>query len=394
MMMNNYTLFSLFAIFLFPPSGFTQDSLLMRLASENVNLFVPQNGGFTGEGWNYIANKVDLSTHVLIGEDHFSNEIPAFIKAIAKHTKFDNFYIELDPFSTEIIAKTFRNFSEEERKKFNKTYGGLFSFYALKPEYELLEMMMDSGSNLLGSDQIVMYADRLIFQDILDETKSPEAREIFENMIAQSIVHLEKFYEDPKNPMYFMTPDFTMQLDLLEKLDLSAKEYLIIRNMRRSVTIYKEQNHRDRVQLMLHQLMNDFQKWNTSKTLFKYGANHMARGESFLHVYDIGNMVANIATSNYQESFHLMIAGESGKVGSPFKDFPDSPIDIENGFYLSYLKPFFKITSGDQWHMFNMIPLRETVEQNKLQIDNLNLLRVVKGFDVLVIIPELSPAKF
>ncbi len=394
MIRNGYTLIAVSAVILLHYSGFTQDSLLLRMASENVKFFKPKNQSFAGEGWEYINDKVKRSTHILIGEDHFSNEIPAFVKALARRTKFDIFYIELDPFSTAIIAKSFLNHTKEEREQFNTTYSGLFSFYALKPEYELLEQMMASGAVLLGSDQIVMYADRLIFQDIIDQTNSHEARKIYKNVIDQSVIYLDKFYKNPQNPMYFMTPDFWGQLDLLDQLDLSAKEKLILQNMRKSVTIYREQNHRDRVQLILHQLMNDYPKWNTSKTLFKYGASHMARGESFLDVYDIGNLVAGIATSNYQESFHVMIVGESGKVGSPFKGFPDTPIDIEKGFYLSYLKPFFKITSGDHWHMFNLIPLREAIERQKLMIDNINLKRVIKGFDVLVIIPEVTPAKF
>ena len=120
----------------------------------------------------------------------------------------------------------------------------------------------------------------------------------------------------------------------------------------------------------------------------------MARGESFLTVFDIGNMVANITKSNFEESFHIMIVGESGFLGSIFEMFPPTEIDIENGFYLSYLKPLFNITEGNQWHLFNMEPIRKAVEKNHLKIDNVNLLRVVKGYDALIIIPKVTPAKF
>ena len=47
--------------------------------------------------------------------------------------------------------------------------------------------------------------------------------------------------------------------------------------------------------------MNDYENWNGKRNLFKYGANHMARGESFLTVTDIGNLVANIAEANYEK---------------------------------------------------------------------------------------------
>jgi hypothetical protein len=383
-----------FVILLGLQSVFAQDSLLVRLASDHTKLFSFEKQEFIGEGWDYIMDRVNKSANVLIGEDHFSNEIPAFFKAISNNTKFDNFYIELDPYSTQIIAKSFSDFSVNEREKFNSNYSSLFSFYALKPEYELLEHLTESGANLLGADQIVMYADRFIFQDIVNRTVNSEAKEIYKNVIQQSLLHLEKFYENPQNPMYFMTEGFSNQLGKLEDLDLSEDEDLIIADMRRSVTIYKEQSHKKRVKLILHQLMKDYPKWNNSKNLFKYGANHMARGESLLTVFDIGNLVASITRSNYEESFHIMIVGKSGMLGSPLKGFPATPVDAEEGFYLKHLKPFFKMSESSQWQMFDMIPLRKAVEKNVLKIENVNLLRVIKGFDVLVIIPEITPARF
>ena len=373
---------------------YAQDSLLQQIAAENSKLFQYQNGEFSGVGWDFIKEKINSSKNVLIGEDHFSNEIPAFIQSIVKTTDFDNFYIEIDPYSTKIIENTFKKMSEEARAAFNKEYSELFSFYALKPEYELLEYIMGKGTNLLGADQVVMYADRLIFQEIIKTTSSEEAKTIYAEIIDKSASHLKQFLENPAKPMYFMTPEFSADLLELQQLELSAREDQIIEDMQRSVIIYQEQNHRKRVQLILNQLMKDYPKWKDAKNLFKYGANHMARGESFLTIHDIGNVVANISSSNYESSFHLMIIGESGMLGAPFKTFPPSPVDIENGFYLSYLKPLFKITAGKSWHMFDLLPLRRAVENNSLTITNTNLLRVIKGFDVLVIIPEVSPAKF
>lgn len=371
-----------------------QDSLFVRLASENVKLFSPEGTNFHGDGWEHIKNKVQTSTNVLVGEDHFSNEIPDFFKALANITKFDNFIIEVDPYSTEIIKQSFDDLSEKQREQFNEKYSSLFSFYALKPEYELLKQMMDSGANLLGSDQIVMYADRLIFQEIAKVTKNSTAKEIYNHICEASRIRLDSFMANPQNPMYFMTPEFIEQLDKLEGLDLSDKEDQIMADMRRSVTIYKERSHKKRVKLIMHHLMEVYPKWNKSKNLFKYGANHLTRGESFLTVFDIGNLVANITESNYEESFHIMIIGESGMLGAPFESFPPTPVNIETGFYLTYLKPFFKITEGEQWHLFDLLPLRKAVNKKQLKIENLNLLRVIKGYDALVIIPEVTAAGF
>ena len=384
-----------FFTFIICLTGFSQDSIFTHLATENLKLFSPQSNSFTGEGWEYIKNKVEASQNILVGEDHFSNEIPFFIKAVSDLTKFDNFYIEVDPYTTKLLGNSFK-LPIEERKAFQKKYKNVLSFYSLQPEYDMLEHIMNSGVNLLGSDQIVMYDDQLIFEDVIKRTKNKQAIPIYKNIIEQSKKLLDDFYNNSHNPMsmYFMTPEFLEQLNKLEQLDLSEEEDQIINDMRLSVSIYKEQNHSKRVKLLLNQLMKDYPKWKNSKNLFKYGANHLARGESFLTVFDIGNMVANITKSNFEESFHIMIVGESGFLGSIFEMFPPTEIDIENGFYLSYLKPLFNITEGNQWHLFNMEPIRKAVEKNHLKIDNVNLLRVVKGYDALIIIPKVTPAKF
>ena len=139
--------------------------------------------------------------------------------------------------------------------------------------------------------------------------------------------------------------------------------------------------------------MKDYSKWKNSKNLFKYGANHLARGESFLTVHDIGNVVANVTKSNYEESFHIMIIGKTGMQGAPFETFPPTPVNSVNG-RLSSLKPFYDLVQGKEWHSFNMIPVREALEKGELHIDNKTLLRAIKGYDVLVIIPEVTAAEF
>ncbi|MFD1316733.1 hypothetical protein [Namhaeicola litoreus] len=372
-----------------------QDSLLLDVIYKNHKIFKLENKQFSGEGWDFIKEKVITRRNILIGEDHFSNEIPLFVKSLSDVTSFDNFYIEVDPYSTRIIEKSLTEYTEEQRQAFNNKYGELFSFYSFQPEYDLLHHLSNLGTKILGSDQVVMFADQLIFQDMITTTTNAKAKIIYTKIMEQSKLYLEKFHKVTKNPMtmYFMTPNFGEDLAQLEQLDLSETENQIIADMKKSITIYKEQNHSLRIKLILNQLMKDYPIWKDSKNLFKYGANHMTRGESFLTVYDVGNMVANITKSNYQESFHMMIVGESGMTGSIFKSFPPNPVDTESGFYLSYLKPFFNITEGEEWYMFDLEPIRKMIERDKLKIDNINLIRAIKGYDILVIIPELTPAK-
>ncbi len=238
-----------------------------------------------------------------------------------------------------------------------------------------------------------MYSDRLIFQDVIKWSKNPEAKKIYNKIIEESERYLENFFKDPQKSMYFMTPDFKSQITTLEKLKLSDKEQIILDHINKSLEIYVNQSHEKRVQLLLHQLMKDYPKWSNSKNLFKYGANHLARGESFLTIHDIGNVVAIITRSNYQESFHIMIIGKSGMRGAPFEIFPPSPVNNEKR-QLNSLKPFFDLVESENWYLFDMIPLRMALEKRKLQVDDITLQRTIKGYDILIIIPEVTAAGF
>jgi hypothetical protein len=373
------------------------DSAFAELARQHQFAMSEQGGVFSGPGWDLIRERATAAQQVLLGEDHFTSEMPRLIGAIAGIGSYEHFYIEVDPFSTRIIERSIRELDPAQRRVFRRDYGDLYSFYALEPEYALLEQLVKGGAGLLGSDQVVMYADRLIFQDWITRTDNEQAREIYRHVTQQSQAHFERFLGNPAEPdfasIYFMTPEFSSDLKRLLALELSDEERAMVEAMRRSVDIYQTQSHRTRVQLLKHQLMADYPRWIGGRTLFKFGANHLARGESLLTVQDIGALVAELAEAAYQESLHMMIIGESGQQGSPFRGFPPSPIEPD-GFYLKHLQPFFALTSGDGWAVFDLVPLRRAQQRGELAIDNVNLLRSIKGYDLLVLIPEVTPAGF
>jgi hypothetical protein len=373
------------------------DSAFAELARRHQYSLSEQDGVFSGPGWDLLNERVAGAQQVLLGEDHFTNEMPRLIGAIAGIGTYDHFYIEVDPYSTRIIERSIRELEPTQRLAFRRAYGDLYSFYALEPEYALLERLVKGGAGLLGADQVVMYADRLVVQDRAARTENEQARQIYRHIMQQSQARFERFLEHPEQPdfssIYFLTPEFAGDLERLAALELSDEERALVEAMQRSADIYQTQSHRKRVQLLKHQLMADYPQWIGGRTLFKYGANHLARGESFLTVQDIGALVAHLAEAAYQESVHVMIIGESGKQGSPFRGFPPTPIDPDD-FYLKPLQPFFALTSGADWAVFDLVPLRLAQQRGELAIDNENLLRSIKGYDLLVLIPEVTPAGF
>lgn len=72
------------------------------------------------------------------------------------------------------------------------------------------------------------------------------------------------------------------------------------------------------------------------KNLFKYGANHMPKGESLMEIFDLGNLVANIEEANYRKSLHIMITGK----------------EEETLADLDQYKAFLTVVKDDNWYAF------------------------------------------
>jgi len=391
----NMKILRLLFLILCPLQVFSQDSLVSNLANQSMMEIEWIGDKFSGEGWDYVISKSLECSNVLVGEDHFSNEIPAFVSALLEHLAFDNLVIEVDPYTTEIIEQSIKDTTGKYEEIYGDRSKELFSFYSLIPEYQLLTNAVHKGVNLIGAEQIVMYGDQLIFQDLLQKTNCKAAKHIYEDIITLSREHLDQFYKDPQNPMFFMTDELVTKLDTLESLDISASEVRIIQDIRKSINIYKQRgSHATRIKLIKHYLYERFDLWKDSRNLFKYGATHLPRGESFMTVYDVGNIVSNVAESNFEESIHIMIMAEGGEFGAPLKTFPNSKVDPSKG-NRSVFQPFFDITENeDKWYLFDLIPLRQALYKGTLNIDHTNLKRTIKGYDVLIIIPKVTPAKF
>lgn len=194
--------------------------------------------------------------------------------------------------------------------------------------------------------------------------------------------------------MYLMTPEFSEKIKVLQQLKLSSQEQEILNAILKSVDIYKSgrKGHKKRVQLLKHNVMKDYNVWKDKKNLFKYGAVHMPKGESLLTVYDIGNLVNNISEANNKKALHIVIVGQSGTLGQPFRIFPEKPMNVNEWPY-KHMKPFFT-TKSKNWRVFDLRTIKKQLKKQKIKVDNTTLSRIINGYDLLVVIPKVTAAKF
>jgi hypothetical protein len=392
-MLNKTIPITFITLLIYITSAFSQDSLITTLAKKNVSDLSATPNGFSGIGWDKIIARASKSDNVLVGEDHFTNEIPFFVTKLSNQIKFDNFFCEIDPFTAKIFQTKLKTLPTESLNKYVSAYGNTFSFYAFEPEFDLLKRLVKNDVKIYGTDQILLVADRLICSELLKTTNNLRAKELYQLISNQSKKHFDDFLKDQKNPFYMYTSEYEKNIEELSKLKLSDKELKIIDALKLTAKIYKSGNNHLRIQLMKNQLMEVYGDWRNKKNLFKFGANHMSKGQSPLEIYDIGNLVNNISDSQYKESLHLMIIGKSGVQASPFKGFAAEKID-ENTGMLKSLKPFFQLVDGKTWKCFDLSPIKKAVDSGKIKITDTTLLSILNGFDLLVVIPEVTASTF
>jgi len=126
--------------------NYAQNKLLDSLIQNNYYTFGRSDASvFKGKGWEILIDEIDKSNSVLLGETHFTNEIPSFVSAIVSTVKFDNYFQEIDPFSTKAIESKIKSLPSEKLDEFVRGYSSNFSFLEIKQEFDLYKKIVQNA---------------------------------------------------------------------------------------------------------------------------------------------------------------------------------------------------------------------------------------------------------
>ena len=356
--------------------NYAQNILLDSLVQKNGFPFQnDKNISFQGKGWDVLLDEIKQSNSVLLGETHFTNEIPYFTNAITNDVHFDNYFLEVDPYSVDIIETKIKSLSPEQLNSFIKEYSTNFSFLEYEPEFDLFKNLVKRNTKTFGVEQISVFADQMIISRLKETSKNKKAIDIYEQMLHNSKLIATK---EGLEKYYLLSEDCLQKIDLLLQLKLSDKERKEIEDLKLSREIYVKRSHPLRIQLLKNILLTQMPDWKSKKNLFKFGAVHVPKGETILtktDIYDIGNLISNIEEANYRKSLHIMLIGKGDE-------------DDDMSF-----KSFQNVMKEEQWYCFDLRPLKKSILQNKLKIDDIYLSRIIKGYDYLIYIPKVTKSK-
>ncbi|SHL64961.1 hypothetical protein [Myroides odoratimimus] len=353
---------------------FSQEQLMDSIILKNYSTFniEAEKESFKGQGWHALVTEMSKANSVLIGETHFTNEVPYFVNAVIDAVKFDIYFQEIDPYSNGIIENKIKTLSQKKLEQFIKEYSSTFSFLERKKDFYLYKKIIEKGIRTYGLEQVYLDADRLIISYLKEQTKNKETAKVLSHMLDTS--NKLALEEDT----YLFSEDFIEKSNLLLNTKLSSKEQEHLEAIKLSREIYLGGKHHLRIQVMKHQLLEALPHWSSKKNLFKFGAVHTPKGESLMEIYDIGNLVFNIEDANFRTSLHIILIGKTA---------------AETMDDLKLYSSFLGVVTTNDWYCFDLKPLQKAISQGKLKIGDQTLLRIVKGNDFLIYIPELTESE-
>ena len=382
-------LVALFALIIFTSFSFAQSKLdLDSLIVANATTF---KGGaqYSGKGWDLLLEKARRTNYVLIGEDHFIAEVPLFTQALAQNLKIENYICEMDQWMMDIFRNKITTLKEDQLNQWITTNYNGFSFFQKKNEFALMQDLLKQKVNLIGTEQVGLMSTTIVLQYLI-ETGSPKNKKSYTIMQDSSNSANNRFFADYSKAFFMNTPFFSESIGKLDKASMKADEAELIAAMVRSSEIYKTGSHRSRIKLMQSNLMKASSALKGKKNLFKFGANHMIKGESYIPVYDIGTTAHIMAQSENQDSYHILILPKGG-VQAGFLT-GSNPIQLTEEPYAS-LKPFFQKSSDTDWTFIDFEKVRAAIHKKEFALNNPVLEKTISGYDALVVIPSASAAE-
>ena len=254
----------------------------------------------------------------------------------------------------------------------------------------------------MGIDQVFCTTSAPFYARLAELVKAKPTKAYLQRQ-AKAFEAQNQRYEKLGQDDYVMTTQPQSAVDsllLLTKPESPAAQKMA-QDYAASYAIYKTQAHQARVNLMKQNLLQALRPYQTPtglaapKMLFKFGANHLARGLSQSvkgEFYDVGNLVQNLADAAGQRSLHLYIIGRQGQqVESDNPNFPDRRVGkytLEN----AGLQAFVDQATGPEWVVIDLRPARRAITTGKLLVNQF-MQRSILGYDYLIVIPETTASR-
>jgi hypothetical protein len=389
-----------------------QQSDLQQRLLQGRSILKLENGRLAGSAVPLLQSAVAESQFVLIGEDHGIAQIAELTGAMCDLLKPQGFHtmaVETGSIAAAQLAQWLHDPTHHSRiAEFKKQYPEAIAFYAVEEEDKALShcaRVQGGNFNLWGLDQELFGSSGLILARILETHPSRESEIQLRHLMHEEKEAATKALQtgDVSNVFMFTAPDTELQqlrgllhkqgnktgLQLLDTLMLSREIY------GKHLKGRHYESNRQRSVLLKENFRKHYEdstraEGRPPKVLLKFGGAHLYKGFNLFHNNDLGNYLAELADGQGLRSLHILVLGMHGTELS-FKRFGDHqpvPVDLEGSDEFHFLKPLLHNTAADGWTVFDLRNLRRGFD--RLGVTDTQLEHLVFGYDLLILIPEVT----
>ena len=392
-------------------AGLSKDGLRSRLMAVSAPLAV-QGDHFSGPGWDLVAQGVAKARFVAIGEDHVTQEVPAFVGAICDAIgpgKLAAMAVEAGPRAAQFVGLNLHASDHEQKMAaLVARFPDAVAFLDIAQENRLASHCASvsgtPGFEIWGLDQEFLGSGGWLLDMILHETLSPAARSAILALRAeeQGDAAKAKASGDPTKLFVFAVSDQTL-VEAAAQLRSggNAESRLLLQSIATTHRIYTEnaaepaRSNQDRALLLKHNFLDDIAGLDAShsggRILLKFGDWHLYRGFNPLGERDLGNFLAEYGDLHATPSFHIAVLGSHGLhaayagYGRPMSITPFTMADDPD---YHWLKPAADVAGPAGWTVFDLRRLRG----RSLADLPADWQRMAEGYDLLVLAPVITPA--
>ncbi|SFH98071.1 hypothetical protein [Halpernia frigidisoli] len=361
------------------------------------------NGKVTGTGAEKLENEIKTSQFFMLGEEHFSPQISQLTNVllpIFKRNGYDNFALEVGPLSAKKLQTKIKIHSSlfEFNHSFYSKYNEIpIPFFDGTLDEVFLKTALNNNFKLWGLDQEYLSAHLFLIDDIYQLSSDKRLLKTFYDQ-AKTFIK-EEFNKENEDEDY---PTFTNLLNAEEIKQFfnkckSKKQKEIISEIIKSWEIYKLNETKEyntsnvtRMENMKRNFAYDYKNAqknnNLPKVLIKTGAMHLGYGKSWLGIYDLGNMVNELAYFNNTKSTSI-------NCFSRYSENEDGSIyDFKDDEYGKNLSLILELATKDKWTLLDTKKIIELSRKRKVKLNN-DLDFILSRYDYILFAPLKTKMK-
>ena len=377
-----------------------------------------KNGALSGTGATLLNDAIRPARFVMLGEDHFTREIPQLAEALCDIIHPDAYAVEVGPYAAQFVNSLLSN---PNRLKImaerNRAFPSNMAFLDAREESDLAAHCAAASRNpdfaVWGLDQEFLGSAGTLLAAMAASNPGPVAlAAITAAQQKDRAAEAEARRTGDFNKLFLLsaTKDDIQALDKAIHVDGNQQSQNLLREFTMSHTIYRlntggspvEANLR-RAELLKQHFLEDYtpfkQRVPGPHIFFKLGDNHTAKGFNYTHDLNLGNFIAELAAGEQVQSLHILVLGARGNhyaingYAKPFGQRPfllsDDPDYRWAALAIASLLPQQPGSSGTTLTLFDLRQLRFRALDLPSGWEH-----TIYSYDIFILMPEVTVASF